>query len=184
MGTKLVLVKLIEPEAEMNLWKVLDRLHSFCKRGEGVNAALPNNEPVLIAENVSQMVNKHDRSTKSEDLNVKDWPLESSFNVVYDFLNSMTGNSCFTEPEKELVSLFSIVVDEKVLPQWYQYSDLSGTEPKAIDSRAADEISVVLARSNLRKVKLVARSLAQLQSIMAAVHVKNAAISIPNDAEV
>ena len=47
-----------------------------------------------------------------------------------------------------------------------------------------DEISILLAQSELRRVKLLARALAQLQSISAAVHFESASISIPNDAEV
>ena len=47
-----------------------------------------------------------------------------------------------------------------------------------------DEVSFLLAQSVLRKEKLLARALMQLQSISAAVHSKSATISIPNDPEV
>ena len=86
----------------MNLWKVLDRLRSFSKGVEGVSAAQPIAEPVLKAESESQMVDEHDRSTKVEDLHMKDWPLENSFKVVTDFLDSMPGNSRVTESERNL----------------------------------------------------------------------------------
>ena len=36
---------------------------------------------------------------KLENLNVKDWPLEESFNVVSDFLDSMPGNVGVSEAE-------------------------------------------------------------------------------------
>ena len=46
-----------------------------------------------------------------------------------------------------------------------------------------DQISVLLARSDLRREKLPARALALLQLISAAVHFKSATINIPKDAE-
>ena len=51
----------------------------FLMGGEGVSAAEPVAEPVLKAENGSQMVDEHNRSTKLDDLNVENWPLEKSF---------------------------------------------------------------------------------------------------------
>ena len=48
-------------------------------------------------QNESQMVDEHDRSTKSEDLNLKDWPLEDSFKPVSNFLDSRLSNSQDTE---------------------------------------------------------------------------------------
>ena len=76
-------------------------LRQLCTEGEeGVSAAQPNNKPVLKAENESQMVDEHGRSTKLEYLNVENWPLESSFDVVSNFQDSMPGKSRFTEPER------------------------------------------------------------------------------------
>ena len=85
-----------------DLWKVLDRFRSFFKGEEGVSAAPPIAEPVLKAESGSLMVDEDERSTKLEDLNVEDWPLEDSFNVVSDFPDSMPGNSRVTEPAMNL----------------------------------------------------------------------------------
>ena len=46
-----------------------------------------------------------------------------------------------------------------------------------------DEISILLAQSDLRRERLLARALAQLQSINTAAHCERANIPIPNDAE-
>ena len=48
-----------------------------------------------------------------------------------------------------------------------------------------DEILVLLAQTGLRREKLLAQALAQMQSISAdvQVHLKNADTNIPNDAE-
>ena len=81
----------------MNLWKVLDRFRSFFKGEEGVSAAPPIAAPVLKTECESQMLDEHDRS-KIEDLNLEDWPLEDSFKLVSDFLDSMPSNAQDTEP--------------------------------------------------------------------------------------
>ena len=77
----------------MRLWKVLERFRSFFKGEEGVSAAQPTAEPVLKTECESQMVDEHDRSTKLED-----WPLENSFNVLSDFVDSIPGNLRVSEP--------------------------------------------------------------------------------------
>ena len=45
----------------MNLWKVLDRLRSYFKGGQGASAAQTIAEPVLKTKNESQMVDEHDR---------------------------------------------------------------------------------------------------------------------------
>ena len=86
-------------EAETKLWKVLDRLSSFFKGREGVSAAQPIAEPVLKAESEFQNVDEHDRSTKLDGLNVEDWRLENSSNVV-DFLDSVPGNAGVSETER------------------------------------------------------------------------------------
>ena len=51
-------------------------------------------------QNESQMVDEHDRSTKLEDLNLKDWPLEDSFKPVSNFLDSRLSNSQDIELER------------------------------------------------------------------------------------
>ena len=66
---------------------------------EDVSAAPLIAEPVLKTKCESQMVDENDRSTKLEDLNLEDWPLEDSFKLVSDFLDSMPGNSRVTAPE-------------------------------------------------------------------------------------
>ena len=47
-----------------------------------------------------------------------------------------------------------------------------------------DELSILMTQSDLRRKKLLARALAQLQSISAAVHFESATVNIPNDSEV
>ena len=47
-----------------------------------------------------------------------------------------------------------------------------------------DELSILLTQSDLRREKVLARALAQLQSISVAVHFESATIIIPNDSEV
>ena len=86
----------------MNLWKFLDRFRSFFKGEEGVSAAPPIAEPVCRTGCESQIVDEHDRSTKLEDLNLKNWPLEDSFKLVSDFLDSMPFNAHDTEPERSI----------------------------------------------------------------------------------
>ena len=46
-----------------------------------------------------------------------------------------------------------------------------------------DELSILLAQSDLRRDKLLPRALAQLQSMSAAVHFENATINIPDNAD-
>ena len=59
----------------------------FFKGEEGVSAAQPMDVQDVQPQNESQMVDEHDRSTKLDDLNVEDWPLEDSFKIVSDFLD-------------------------------------------------------------------------------------------------
>ena len=69
----------------------------FFKGGRGVRAAQKSVRAALPMDvqpqNESQMVDEHDRSTKLEDLNLKDWPLEDRFKPVSNFLDSMPSNS-------------------------------------------------------------------------------------------
>ena len=96
----MVLVKQLEAsKAEMKRWKVFHRLRSFFKGKEGVSAAQPIDVHDVQPQNESQMVDEHDRSTKLEDLNLEDWPLEDSFKIVSDFLDSMPCNSQSTEEQ-------------------------------------------------------------------------------------
>ena len=50
----------------------------------------------------SKKVDEHDRSTKLDDLNLEDWPLEDSFKIVSDFLDSMPSNTQDTELERSI----------------------------------------------------------------------------------
>ena len=154
---------------------------------ECVSAAPPIAEPVLKAEIESLMVDEHDRSTKLEDLNLEDWPLEDSFKLVSDFLDSMPSNAQDTEPERSIWTANpSSVSSSKGFSlhgtsiQTYQKQDHQLEE-----QRSEDELSILLAQSGLRRVKLLARALAQMQSINADVQVylRSATINIPNDAE-
>ena len=84
----MVLVKQLEAsKAEMKRWKVFYRLRCFFKGEEGVSAAQPIDVQDVQPQNESQMVDKYDRSTKLDDLNLEDWPLEDSFKIVSDFLD-------------------------------------------------------------------------------------------------
>ena len=60
----------------MKRWKVFHRLPSFFKGKEGVSAAQPMDVHDVQPQNESQVVDEHDRSTKLDDLNLEDWPLE------------------------------------------------------------------------------------------------------------
>ena len=171
----------------MKLWKVIGRLSSFFKEGEVVSAAQPTlNQFVLKAENENQMTVEHDRSTKLEDLNVENWALENGFNGFSDFLNSMLGNSRVTEPERNLGASSLCSVSSSRLcslhePSVQTYLPLY---QKIETLQLLDEISILLAQNDLRREKLLARALAQLQSISTAVHSEGATINIPDNAEV
>ena len=101
LGTQVVLVmQLGTSKAEIKHGKISRRLRSFFKGGrsvraaqKSVRAALPMDVHDVQPQNESQMVDEHDRSTKLEDLNLKDWPLEDSFKPVSTFLDSMLSNS-------------------------------------------------------------------------------------------
>ena len=164
----------------MNLWKVLDRFRSFFKGKECVSSAPPIAEPVLKAESESLMVDEHDRSTKLEDLNLDDWPLEDSFKLVSNFLDSMPFNSQDTEPEmSKKTSSPSSVSSSKgfsLLETSIQIYQKQDQQLEALEEQM-DELSILLTQSDLRREKLLARALAQLQF-------ESATINIPNDSEV
>ena len=133
------------------------------------------------------MVDEPDRSTKLEDLNLEDWPLEDSFKLVSDFLVSMPFNSQDTEPEMSIkTSSPSSVSSSKGFSlhetsiQIYQKQD---QRLEALEQQM-DDLSILLTQSDLRREKLLARAQAQLQSISVAAHFESATINIPNDTEV
>ena len=139
-------------------------------------------------QNESQMVDEHDRSTNSDDLNLEDWPLEDSFKIVCDFLYSMPSNTQNTEPERSIrtaspssISSSDISSRQTTTIQIYQKQD---QQLEALEQQM-DEISVLLARSGLRREKLLAKVLAQMQSINADVQIRLriATINIPSDSE-
>ena len=158
------------------------------KGEEGVSAAQPMDVHDVQPQNESQMVDEHDRSTKLDDLNLEDWPLEDSFKIVSDFLDLMPSNTQDTEPERSIrtpspssVSSSDRSSRQKNTIQIYQKQD---QQLEALEQQM-DEISVLLAQSGLRREKLLARVLAQMQSINADVqiHLRSATINIPSDAE-
>ena len=133
------------------------------------------------------MEDEHDRSRKLDDLNVKDWPLENSFNVVSDFLNSVPGNSRVTEPEMNLrasspnsesSSRMSFVHETN-----FQTYQAVNQKLETLEQQMC-ELSILLVQSDLRREKFLARAVAQLQSISAAVHFESATVNFPNDSEV
>ena len=174
-------------EAGMNLWKVLDRFRSFFKGEEDVSAAPPIAEPVLKAESESLMVYEHDRSTKLENLNLEDRPLEDSFKLVSNFLDSMPGNSRVTEPEMNLRASSPSSVSSSRMSFLYETSfqtcQAVNQKLETLEQQM-DELSILLTQSDLRREKLLARALAQWQSISVAVHFERVTINIPNHSEV
>ena len=157
------------------------RLRSFFKGGRSVSAAQPMDVHDVQPQNESQMVDEHDRSTKSEDLNLKDWPLEDSFKPVSNFLDSKLSNSQDTELERSIrtpspssVSSSKGSLHETSI-QIYQKQD---QKLEALEQQT-DEMSIFLAQGTLRREKL----LAQMQSINAEVqaHLTNADINVSND---
>ena len=131
----------------MKRWKVFRRLRSFFKRKEGVSAAQPTDVHDVQPQNESQMVDEHDRSTKLDDLNLEDWPLEDSFKIVSDFLDSMLSNTQDTEPEKSIrtpspssVSSSDKSSRQKTTIQIYQKQD---QQLEALEQRMAEIIADV-----------------------------------------
>ena len=196
LGTQVVLVMQFgTSKAEIKHGKISRRLRSFFKGGRGVRAAQksvraaqPMDVHDVQPQNHAHMVDEHDRSTKLEDLNLKDWPLEDSFKPVSNFLDSMPSNSQGTEPEKSIripspssVSLSKRSSLYETCVQIYQKQD---QQLEALEQQM-DEMSIFLAQSTLRREKLLARALAQMQLINAEVqvHLRDADINISNDAE-
>ena len=178
-------------KAEIKHGKISRRLRSFFKGGRSVRAAQKSVRAALPMDvqpqNESQMVDEHDRSTKLEDLNLKDWPLEDSFKPVSNFLDSMPSNSQGTEPEKSIripspssVSSSKGTLQETSI-QIYQKQD---QQLEALEQQM-DEISAFLEQTTLRRTKLLARALAQMQLINAEVqvHLENAEINISDAVE-
>ena len=174
-------------EAKIKHVKTSRRLRSFFKGGRSVRAAQPMDVHDVQPQNESQMVDEHDRSTKLEDLNLKDWPLEDSFKPLSNFLDSLLSNSQDTELERSIrtPSPSSVSSSKRSLYetsiQIYQKQD---QQLKAMEQQM-DEMSIFLAQSTLRREKLLARALAQMQSINAEVqiHLRNADINISNCVE-
>ena len=157
----------------------------FFQGGRSVRAAHPMDVHDVQPQTDSQMVDEHDRSTKLEDLNLKDWPLEDSFKPVSNFLDSMLSNSQDTELERSIrtPSPSSVPSSKRSLHetsiQIYQKQD---QQLKALEQQM-DEMSIFSAQGKLRREKLLARALAQMQSINAEVqtHLRNADINVSND---
>ena len=170
----------------MKRWKIFHRLRSFFKGKKSVSAAQPLDVHDVQPQNESQMVDEHDRSTKLEDLNLKDWPLEDSFKPVSNFLDSMPSNSQDTEPERSIRTPSPSLVSSskrsslhEASLQFYQKQD---QQLEALEQQMG-EISISLVQSEIRMEKLLARVLAQMQSINAEVqaHLRNAEINVSND---
>ena len=179
-------------KAEIKHGKISRRLRSFFKGGRSVRAAQKSVRAALPLDvqpqNESQMVDEHDRSTKLEDLNLKDWPLEDSFKPVPNFLDSTPCNYQGTEPEKSIrtpspssVSLSKRSSLYETCVQIYQKQD---HQLEALEQQM-DEISAFLEQSTLRREKVLARALALMQLINAEVqvHLRNANINISDAVE-
>ena len=190
LDTQVVLVKQFGiSKAEMKRWKVFHRLRSFFKGKEGVSAAQPIDVHDVQTRNESQMVDEHDRSTKLEDLKLEDWPLEDSFKLFSDFLDSMPSNTQDTEPEisiktsspSSVSSSKGFSLHETSIIQIYQKQN---QQLEALEQQM-DELSILLAQNEIRREKLLARVVAQMESINADVqiHLRSATINISNDAE-
>ena len=154
--------------------------------GKGLSAAQPIAELVLKAESESQLVEKHDRSTKLDDLNLEDWPFENRFNILADFLDSMPDNSLVTEPERIIRASSPRSVSSSRLCSLHKtgiQTDQTLNQQLETLEQQMDEISIFLAQSDLRREKLLAQALAKLQSISTAVHFEKATIPIPSDAD-
>ena len=114
------------------------RLHSFFQGGRNASAAQPMDVHDVQPQNESQVVDEHDRSTKLEDLNLEDWPLEDSFKPVSNFLDSMPSNSQDTEPERNKGLPVLVQYRRRKDLSMKQYSDLSETGPTIKGPGAAD----------------------------------------------
>ena len=157
----------------------------FFQKEEDVSAAPPIAEPVWKAGSESLMVDEHDRSTKLEDLNLEDWPLEDSFKLVSDFLDSMPGNSRVTEPEMNLRASSPSSVSSSRMSFLHETSfrtcQAVNQKLETLEQQI-DELSILLTQRG--REKLLARALAQLQWISVVAHFESATINIPNDSDV
>ena len=134
------------------------------------------------------MVDEHDRSTKLDDLNSEDWPLEDSFKIVSDFLDSMSYNSLSTEQQISIkASSPSSISSSKGFSLHETSIEIYQKQDQQLEAleQQMDEISIFLIQSEIRREKLLARVLAQMQAINADVqkHLRSATINIPSDAE-
>ena len=172
----------------MQRWKVFHRLRSLFKGEECVSAAQPTDVHDVQPQNGSQMLDEHDRSTKLDNLNLEDWPLEDSFKIVSDFLDSMPSNTQDTKPERSIrtaspssVSSSDRSSRQKTSIQVYQKQD---QQLEALEQQM-DEILALLVQSGLLRENLLARALAQVQSLNADVQIRlrSTTINISNDAE-
>ena len=103
LGTQVVLVMQFgTSKAKIKNGRFSRRLRSFFQGERNASAAQPMDVHDVQPQNESQVVDEHDRSTKLEDLNLEDWPLEDSFKPVSNFLDSMPSNSQDTEPERSI----------------------------------------------------------------------------------
>ena len=154
----------------------------------GVNSAQPIDVHDVQPQNGSQLLDEHDRLTKLEDLNLEDWPLEDSSKLVSNFLDSRLFYSQDTKPEMGMkTSSPSSVSSSKgfsLHETSIQIYQKKGQQLEALEKQM-DELSALLAQSGLRRDKLLARALAQMQSMNTdvQVHLRSATINIPNDAE-
>ena len=167
-------------KAKIKHGKFSRRLRSFFQGGRSVSAAQPMDVHDVQPQNESQMVDEHDRSTKLEDLNLNDWPLEDSFKPVSNFLDSRLSNPQDTELERSIRTPSSSSKMKRrsfheTSIQVYQKQD---QQLKALEQQM-DEMSIFLAQGTLRREKL----LAQMQSINAEVqaHLTKADINVSND---
>ena len=169
LGTQVVLVMQFgTSKAKIKHGRFSRRPRCFFQGGRNVSAAQPMDVHDAQPQNESQMVDEHDRSTKSEDLNLKDWPLEDSFKPVSNFLDTMPSNSQDTEPERSIrtpspISVWSSKRSSlhEASIQFYQKQD---QKLEALEQQM-DEMSIFFAQGTLRREKL----LAQMQSINAEV---------------
>ena len=140
-------------KAKIKHGKVSRRLRSFFQGGRSVSAAQPMDVHDVPPQNESQMVDEPDRSTKLEDLNSKDWPLEDSFKPVSNFLDSMLSNSQDTELERSIrtPSPSSVSSSKRSLHetsiQIYQKQD---QQLKALEQQM-DEMSIFSAQGTRRR---------------------------------
>ena len=113
--------------------------------------------------------------------------MENSLNVVNDFLDSMPGTSRVTEPVRNSRASSPCSVLSSRLWSFHETSNQTyqplNQKLETLEQQMV-EISILLAQSDLRRKKLLARALAEFQSRSAAVHFESATIIIPDNAEV